>query len=776
MRIDIFLSSKQQSKYLFLVLILGLTACRQNTVVSNSSSIGVTVQPSGTAGVPFALTVSIRDSKQNLNGGFTGVVQFSSSDPNASFPAVYTFVPSDHGSHTFTSLTFKTAGTQKIFVSSPQIKSGDPLSVSKNVNVSAGPGTRIVFSSHPTTTITAGTAMISPLSAQILDEFGNLASSGSLPLSLSAYSDPTCSTQLMAGLSSSSGLNVSPVVFSLAGTASFTQIGFNKSGDIFMGVSSPGLSVACSSAVHVLPGAANRLSFLNTLSSQAVAGAAFAVQPRIGVLDAFDNIMSSSSAPVTIAAFSDSACQVPASSNLMSTAATINASMGVANFSGISNQTAGTLYLRASSPGLTSVCSSTITVLPASANRISYLTQPSISGVAGQMLLVQPMLKVSDAFGNLAAGFSNVITLSAFSDLNCTLPAAGVLSGGVVSATAGVASFSSVNYTKAETIFLGASSNGLIGACSSAIAVSAASASKLAYSVQPSSNTAAGSTWALQPKVVALDKFGNTDLSFTEAVFAAPFTDIGCKVIATGAFQTNKNPVSAISGSAQFAGTSYLKAETIFLLASTSGLTSVCSAAVQVLPSAASKIVVINQPSMTGLSGVALAAQPKFAIQDAFGNLVTSAAFPILLSAFADSTCKIAASGSLAATSNPLTSVSGTAGFAGVRYSSVGTIFLGAGTGSLVSACSNPISISSVTGGGSATLNWDAGTEAALAGYKVYYGTASGAYGPPVDAGKNTTYTISGLSSGKTYFFSITAYDAMGTESPRSNEVSKVIP
>jgi hypothetical protein len=72
------------------------------------------------------------------------------------------------------------------------------------------------------------------------------------------------------------------------------------------------------------------------------------------------------------------------------------------------------------------------------------------------------------------------------------------------------------------------------------------------------------------------------------------------------------------------------------------------------------------------------------------------------------------------------------------------------------------------------TLAWDTNTEPDLAGYRLYYGTASGHYQFVIDVGKATTYTVSGLAIG-TYFFAITAYNRSGLESGYSNEVSKDI-
>ena len=74
-----------------------------------------------------------------------------------------------------------------------------------------------------------------------------------------------------------------------------------------------------------------------------------------------------------------------------------------------------------------------------------------------------------------------------------------------------------------------------------------------------------------------------------------------------------------------------------------------------------------------------------------------------------------------------------------------------------------------------ALLTWSAVIDAKLAGYKVYVGTRSGVYGTPVDVGNVTSYTVSNLLVGTTYYFVVTSYSSSGTESPYSNEVSKSV-
>jgi hypothetical protein len=78
-----------------------------------------------------------------------------------------------------------------------------------------------------------------------------------------------------------------------------------------------------------------------------------------------------------------------------------------------------------------------------------------------------------------------------------------------------------------------------------------------------------------------------------------------------------------------------------------------------------------------------------------------------------------------------------------------------------------------------ATLSWNqplTNTDSTplddLAGYKLYYGTASGDYSTSIDMGNVTTFVVPNLTWGIIYYFSVTAYDTGGNESGYSNEIN----
>jgi hypothetical protein len=77
-----------------------------------ASSLSISGFPTtDTAGTSNSFTVTAYDPYGNVATGYTGTIQFSSSDDQAGMPISYTFVAADNGTHTF-SATLRTAGIQ----------------------------------------------------------------------------------------------------------------------------------------------------------------------------------------------------------------------------------------------------------------------------------------------------------------------------------------------------------------------------------------------------------------------------------------------------------------------------------------------------------------------------------------------------------------------------------------------------------------------------------------------------------------------------------------
>lgn len=132
-------------------------------------------------------------------------------------------------------------------------------------------------------------------------------------------------------------------------------------------------------------------------------------------------------------------------------------------------------------------------------------------------------------------------------------------------------------------------------------------------------------------------------------------------------------------------------------------------------------------------------------------------------------------SGTTTTEADTLTAAINLSGLAAGTYNGVITI---TASGSSTSPRTIPVTLTlTAASANTATLLWSANMDTDLAGYKVYRSTASGTYGAAVATlGKTvTSYVSSGLQTGTTYFFVITAYDSAGNESSYSNEVSKSI-
>jgi hypothetical protein len=154
---------------------------------------------------------------------------------------------------------------------------------------------------------------------------------------------------------------------------------------------------------------------------------------------------------------------------------TVTVSGGIATFTNLANNTAGSISLLFSSvPVLTSAISGNIAISPAQASQLVIHTQSSATATAGQPFATQPVIYEEDIFGNLETGDNSTqVTASLRTG---TGPLQGTTT---VTVSGGIASFTNLADSKAETIVLLFTAPAIAKATSNPIVVSKAPANGL---------------------------------------------------------------------------------------------------------------------------------------------------------------------------------------------------------------------------------------------------------------------------------------------------------
>ncbi len=236
------------------------------------------------------------------------------------------------------------------------------------------------------------------------------------------------------------------------------------------------------------------------------------------------------------------------------------------------------------------------------------------ANAAAGALLNAVEVVIQDAQGNTVTSDSVSVTLAIG-----TNPASGTLSGTTtVAAVSGVATFTNLHIDKAGTGYtLAASGGGLTGATSPAFNVTAGSPANLAFSVQPTAATA-GAAISPAVRVAVQDSLGNTVTSSSASIAVAISSGTGT----AGAHLRGTTTVSATSGVATFSGLSIDSAATGYTLAAAAaGLSGATSMAFNIAAGAASQLVFTTQP-LTSMEGTAFGA--GVTALDVQGNAATT--------------------------------------------------------------------------------------------------------------------------------------------------------
>jgi len=506
---------------------------------------------------------------------------------------------------------------------------------SNNVTIllgNSGP-TQLKITQQPTTG-TAGVA-IGNVVVQVQDASGNVVVGSNAPVTIA--STP-------AGVMGTLTVNASN------GVATFSNLSFNTSNTYTLTASSTGLTSATSGNIVISAAGATKLAFTaqptNGITGTPIGNVVVQVQDSFGNLTGSTASIAISSTPTGV-----------------SGTTTVSAVSGVATFSNLVFNTSATYTLSASSAGLSSAFSSPISIT-GPASRLRVTSQPT-TGTAGTAI-ANVVVQVQDANGHLVAGSTAPVTIAS--------APAGVSGTLTVNASGGVATFSTLTFTKAAKYTLSATSPGLTTASSSAITISPAAASLLKIKQQPTSGTAG----TLLGKILlqVQDAFGNLVTTSTATVTVAP--------TGPGSFKAGSTTsVNALAGVVTFTNLELDTSGTYTIMASSRGLTSATTTNIRVAAAAASKIVFTVQP-VNGTHGVRLTAV-KVQGQEAFGNLVNSTA-----------SITMTANGPGSFTSASKTTVSakgGNATFGNLTLNTVGTYTMTASSTGLTSATSNSFTV-----------------------------------------------------------------------------------
>jgi hypothetical protein len=411
------------------------------------------------------------------------------------------------------------------------------------------------------------------------------------------------------------------------------------------------------------------------------AGAALS-QTKVAVEDKFGNlVLSSSTVTLTL------------SSGAFSTGkntATANTSNGVATFSSLIINTAGSYTLTASDGNLTNVAFG-VTINAAAANKLVYQQVPPATGTAGVALSPAVVAAVEDKFGN-------VVTTDNSSSLTLTL-SSGTFANNSKSITlkvsGGLATFSGAGrnliINKAGTYKLTASDGSLTAAVSGTVTINPGPTSKIAF--LPSSPSAGTAGVKLAPAVsVALeDAFGNIVPGDSSTVSLGVVSGPPGGVFAAG----STTVAGAMNGIATFnnltldtSGNYTFMATAIEPPGAAVGPFTATSGTITIKAAAATKLLFHNQPP-AGTVGNALSPAFTVLVEDQFGNLVTSATTVALTIA-----SQPVGGGFSNGSTISVSSVNGVATFSNVKFTKAGSYTLLAGSGVLTKDTSKSFLIS----------------------------------------------------------------------------------
>jgi hypothetical protein len=543
------------------------------TTFSSIAATGSTV-----VGSSSTVTITIRDP---LNNPIVGIVPiFSASGTGNTVGACSASNASGISTCTLSSTV---AGVKNLAITSPAALTSETTTATFTAGAVSLSQSTVTLSAA---SVASGGTVVATLTA--LDAYGNPVSSG---LGAVVFTPASHSTGSFSGTAVQSTNTF---------TDTFTA---SSAGSVNISATIGGSALtSAAAALTVTASGATKLAFTTAPSATGTAGSNLGTQPVVTIQDSGSNTVTGSSANVTLAVYSDSACTVvaattPDASSSIAGTATLAATSGVATFAGIKiNLAQSALYLKASSGALTTACSSLINVSPGAYDVTkSEVTAASASVTSGSAVVAT--LTAKDAYGNLnPSGLPAVGSIAFTSSVVGGTGTFGAITGVYTSSFTGVL---------AGSVTLGATISGAAVSNNASVTVNASSINSLEFTTSPSTTGNADTALASQPVIAGKDANGNTVSSYASAVTLSAYSDTSCAVSVASGLSATTNPVTASSGVATFAGLTILKTNVQSIKAD-DGTRSVCFNTLAISAGAAASVAISSGDAQSGTAGSAI--------------------------------------------------------------------------------------------------------------------------------------------------------------------------
>jgi hypothetical protein len=627
-------------------IVTNSTASVTMTVSSGATTVGTTtinavagiatftnVGISGIAGTPYTLTFTstgLTSATQSITPTFGTATQATLTTPalGSASGSAFTTQPvitiKDAAGNIVTNSTASvtmTVSSGATTVGTTTINAVAGIATFTNVGISGAAGTSYTLT-FTSTGLTSATQSITPtfgiatqatLTSPAVGAPSGSAFTTQPVITLKDTFGNTVNTNVSVTMTVSSGATTvgTTTINAVAGVATFTNVGISgiDGTPYTLTFTSTGLTSATQSITPTF-GIATQAT-LTTPALGSASGSAFTTQPVITIKDAAGNIVTNSTASVTMT--------VSSGATTVGTT-TINAVAGIATFTNVGiSGIAGTPYTLTFTSGSLTATQSIIPTFGIATQ--ATITTPALGSASGSAFTTQPVITIKDAFGNTVTDSTASVTM-AVSGANGLATTVGTTT---INAVAGIATFAGVGIsgTAGTPYTLTFTSTGLTIATQT-ITPTFGIATQAPLTTNPA-GAPSGSAFTTQPVITIKDTFGNTVTNSTASVTMTVSSGDN-KATTVGAFTIN-----AVAGIATFTnvgisgtdGTSYTLTFTSGSFTATQSITATFGLATQAI---------LTTPAAGSASGSAFTTQPVITIKDAFGNTVTNSTASVTMS------------------------------------------------------------------------------------------------------------------------------------------------